>query len=105
MTRELLTKNNLIKAKLYENISKYEANMTFNSYSVKSRSLFHFYNNLIKYARNEINKLEEINSCLRREIHSTCDHDYVTDMIEISEECTKTVCYCIKCELNKDDTY
>ena len=36
-------------------------------------------------------------------VYEKCEHNFITDIIDINPEKDKTICYCTICELNKSE--
>ena len=47
------------------------------------------------------NNLTEIKSFVKEQLKNRCNHIWVTDLIDIDPDRSKTICYCSLCEIEK----
>lgn len=101
----LKEKNHHLIHQLEENISKYDEIMSFVNencdYTYTTVDLINFYNNYSERAKDEIRQMKIVNKNIDEQIDKVCEHNFVTDVVDITPEKDQTVCYCTICELNK----
>jgi hypothetical protein len=92
-------------AQLEENIAKYDEIMVFINencdYTYATVDLINFYNNYSERAKEEIRQMRIVNKNIDEQTDKVCDHNFVTDIVDITPDRDQTVCYCTICELNK----
>ena len=102
---EMKRKNeNLIK-QLEEVISSYieiitciNENCVYNYVTV---DLINFYNNLCDENKCQLMILKNMKKLNDLQIYELCEHNFITDIIDINPEKEQTICYCTICELTK----
>jgi len=70
-------------------------------YNYSMVDLINFYNNLSAECEEQIRLIKNASELNKNKIYELCDHDFITDIIDIDPEKTKTICYCTICELSK----
>ena len=58
------------------------------------------YNNVEEYD-NLINNLETLKTFFKFQITNKCEHEWITDLIDIDPDRSQLICYCVKCEITK----
>ena len=103
--------NNIIKIKelceqelyfLYNYIDFCKNRSLFFAEDVKANSLILEFSQHKMNALNIVKKKREYLSKINKYISENCDHEWVNDTIDIDVESTKDICYCYKCETNKE---
>ena len=102
---EMKKKNeNLIK-ELEQTIGSYNEIMSrINEnceYTYSTVELINFYNDLCEDCEYQIKQINIMNKSNDTIIYEKCEHNFITDIIDINPEKEKTICYCTVCELNK----
>jgi hypothetical protein len=102
---EMNKKNeNLIK-QLEETVSSYNEIMSCINencdYNYLSVDLINFYNDLCVECEKQIILLKKEKKVNDKNIYEQCEHNFITDIIEINSEKEQTICYCTICELTK----
>ena len=102
---EMKKKNeNLIK-ELEQTIGSYNEIMSrINEnceYTYSTVELINFYNDLCEDCEYQIKQKNIMNKSNDTIIYEKCEHNFITDIIDINPEKEKTICYCTVCELNK----
>jgi hypothetical protein len=102
---EMKKKNeNLIK-ELEEVIDSYNKTMSFINencdYNYITVDLINFYNNLCVECEEQLIILKNMKKLNDKNIYENCEHNFVTDIIDIDPEKEQTICYCTICELTK----
>jgi len=93
------SKNNLIKINnniKHLNNNYFETNFDYqliNEYINISDSVEKYH----KLLNNLNNKLYYI----KHKINIICDHEWVNDIIDIDPDCSRYICYCVKCDVTK----
>ena len=70
-------------------------------YNYVTVDLINFYNNLCVECEQQVKTIKEIIKLNDVRIYEQCEHNFITDVIEIGPEKEKTICYCTVCELTK----
>jgi hypothetical protein len=70
-------------------------------YTYITVDLINFYNNLCVDCEEQIKIIKNIIKLNDDRIYEQCEHNFITDIIDISPEKEKTICYCTICELTK----
>jgi archaellum component FlaC len=47
------------------------------------------------------NNLQELKSFVKEQLKNRCNHIWITDLIDIDPDRSKTICYCSLCEVEK----
>ena len=55
-------------------------------------------NMILFYSKMEMSVMKKLNDL---QIYELCEHNFITDIIDINSEKEKTICYCTICELSK----
>jgi hypothetical protein len=103
---EMKKKNeNLIK-ELEETISLYNETMSYINekcnYNYVTIDLINFYNNLCIECEQQLIILKKTKKVNNKNIYELCEHNFITDIIDINPEKEETICYCTICELTKE---
>ena len=98
-------KNNNLICQLEQNILSYDEILIFINancdYTYMTVDLINFYNDFSQLAKEEITKIKLVNKNIDKDIERVCDHNFVTDVIDLAPDKDQTICYCTICELNK----
>jgi len=104
---ELKKQNNTLIKQLEEAISSYNEIMSSINenceYTYSTVELINFYNDLCEDCEYQIKQIISINTSNDELIYNQCKHNFITDIIDINIEKSKTVCYCTICELTKKE--
>jgi hypothetical protein len=102
---EMKKKNETLIEQLEETIKSYNDIMSCINenceYNYLTIDLINFYNNLCVECEKQIAIIKNMKKINDNNIYEQCDHNFVTDIIDITPEKEKTICYCTVCELNK----
>ena len=102
---EMKKKNDNIIKELEQTIISYNDIMSYINdncdYNYITVDLINFYNNLCVECEEQIKILKDIQTLNDIRIYEQCEHDFITDIIDIDPEKSKTICYCTICELSK----
>jgi hypothetical protein len=102
---EFKKKNNNLIQQMEESINLYsELLLCINKncvYNYNTVDLINFYNNLCVDCEQQLVILKNIQKTNDLQIYELCDHNFITDIIDINSEKEKTICYCTICELSK----
>ena len=60
------------------------------------------YNNLSEKCVEKLNIIKSITKEINVDIYKLCEHNFITDTIDISPEKSQNICYCTICELSKN---
>jgi len=71
-------------------------------YNYNTVDLMNLYEKISNETKQNLDVLKNIQKINNEEIYENCDHEFITDIVEINYEKTKTVCYCKICEFTKD---
>ena len=71
-------------------------------YNYVTVDLINFYNDLCVECEEQINTLKNMKKMNDKNIYEQCEHNFVTDIIDINPEKEQTICYCTICELTKE---
>ena len=103
---ELKKTNKKIIQLIEEEINLYNETMGFISdtceYNYITMDFINYYNNLSEKCVAKLDQIKEITKELDNDIYKLCEHNFVTDTIDIDPEKTKTICYCTICEYTKE---
>lgn len=102
---EMKRKNeNLIK-QIEEIINSYDDVITYINnnceYNYITADLLYFYRSLMLENKEDLKIIKEVTKLNDNKIYENCEHNFITDVIEIGPEKEKTICYCSICELTK----
>ena len=102
---EMKKKNEILIKQLEDTVSSYNEIMSFINencdYNYLTVDLINFYNNLCVECEQQLVILKNMKKLNDKNIYENCEHNFVTDIIDIDPEKEKTICYCTICELNK----
>ena len=103
---EMKKKNeNLIK-QLEETVHSYNEIMSCVNencdYNYVTIDLINFYNDLCVECEKQIILLKKEKKVNDKYIYEKCEHNFITDIIDINPEKEQTICYCTICELTKE---
>jgi hypothetical protein len=102
---EMKKKNeNLIK-ELEQTITTYNDIISYIKekceYNYITSDLIIYYKKLLFECKDQIIAIKEIITLNEKQIYEQCEHNFITDIIDIGPEKEKTICYCTICELTK----
>ena len=102
---EMKKKNENLVKELEQTITTYNDIMSYINencdYNYITVDLINFYNNLCVECEKQVKTIKEIIKSNDKQIYEQCEHNFITDIIEIGPEKEKTICYCTVCELTK----
>ena len=102
---EMKKKNENIIKELEEVIHSYNKTMSFINetcdYNHITVDLINFYNKLSIECEEQIIILKNTIKVNDKNIYEQCEHNFITDIIDINPEKEQTICYCTICELTK----
>ena len=70
-------------------------------YNYMTVDLINYYNKLSENCTEKIAEINNILTGIKLDIQRLCQHEFVTDTIDIDPEKSTTVCYCSICEYTK----
>jgi hypothetical protein len=98
-------KNEILIKQLEEIITTYNDTMSCINencdYNYSTVDLINYYNNLCVECEQQIIYIKEIQKMNNDIVYDKCEHNFITDIIDINPEKEKTICYCTICELSK----
>jgi len=71
-------------------------------YNYNTVDLMNLYEKMSNETKENLDILKNIQKINDEEIYENCEHDFITDIVEINDEKIKTVCYCTICEFTKE---
>jgi esterase/lipase len=96
---------NLIK-QLEETIISYNEIMSYINkkceYNYITTDLINFYNDLCIECEQQMIILQNMKKVNNKNIYELCEHNFITDIIDINPEKEQTICYCTICEFTKE---
>lgn len=102
---EMKKKMDVLIKQLEESIESYNEIMSCINencdYNYITIDLINFYNNLCEECERQLYIMKDIIKLNDVRIYEQCEHNFITDIIEIGPEKEQTICYCTICELNK----
>lgn len=102
---ELKKRNDLLIKQLEMSISLYNDIMSCINenceYNYHTVDLINFYNNLCEECECQLTKLKNIKKTNDAQVYEQCDHNFVTDIIDVNPEKEITISYCTICEITK----
>ena len=102
---EMKKKNEQLIKELVQTIESYNDIMSCINencdYNYVTVDLINFYNNLCVECEHQVKTIKEIQKMNNDRVYEKCEHNFITDIIDINPEKDKTICYCTICELNK----
>ena len=103
---EMKRKNENIIKELESVIDSYNKTMSFINeicdYNHITVDLINCYNKLSLKCEEQINTFKNMIKINDKNIYDQCEHNFVTDIIDINPEKEQTICYCTICELTKE---
>jgi hypothetical protein len=103
---EMKKKNEIVIKQLEEVILSYNEIMCYINencdYNYRTIDLINFYNNLCVECEQQLVILKNMKKINDKYIYEQCEHNFITDIIDIDPEKEKTICYCTICELTKE---
>jgi hypothetical protein len=102
---EMKKKNENIVKELEQTIETYNDVMSSINencdYNYITVDLINFYNNLCVECEEQVKIIKKMIKLNDDKIYEQCEHNFITDIIEIGPEKEQTICYCTICELTK----
>ena len=102
---EMKKKNEQLIKELVQTIESYNDIMSCINencdYNYVTVDLINFYNNLCVECEHQVKTIKEIQKMNNDRVYEKCEHNFITDIIDINPEKDKTICYCTVCELTK----
>jgi hypothetical protein len=102
---EIQNKNKILVEQLEEALTSYKDIISYIKeiceYNYITSDLIAYYKNLSFACEDQIITIKEIIKLNETQIYEQCNHNFITDIIDIDPEKEKTVCYCTICELTK----
>jgi len=102
---EMKNKNEIIVRQLEEALNSYKDIITYIKenceYNYVTSDLLIYYKNLSSECEEQIIIIKEIIRLNDMRMYEKCEHNFITDIIDIDPEKEKTICYCSICELTK----
>ena len=71
-------------------------------YNYNTVDLMNLYEKMSNETKQNLNILKNIQKINNEEIYENCEHDFITDIVDINPEKEKTICYCTICEFTKE---
>jgi len=103
---ELKKKNEKLIKQIEEEIIVYDEIMGCISdnceYNYMTIDFLNYYNNLSEKCVEKLNIIKSITKEINVDIYKLCEHNFITDTIDISPEKSQNICYCTICELSKN---
>ena len=102
---EMKKKNEQLIKELVQTIESYNDIMSCINencdYNYVTVDLINFYNNLCVECEHQVKTIKEIQKMNNDRVYEKCEHNFITDIIDINPEKDNTICYCTVCELTK----
>ena len=102
---EMKKKIELLIKQLEESIESYNEIMSCINencdYNYTTIDLINFYNNLCEDCERQLVLIKNMKKTNDEVVYNNCEHNFITDIIDIDPEKEKTICYCTICELTK----
>ena len=102
---EMKRMTDLLIKQIEESIASYNEIMSCINencdYNYVTVDLINFYNNLCVECEGQLVIMKDMKKTNDDLVYQKCDHNFITDIIDISPEKEKTICYCTVCELTK----
>jgi hypothetical protein len=102
---EMKKKNEILIKQLEETVTSYNEIMSCINencvYNYVTVDLINFYNNLCVEIESQLVILKNMKKLNDNNIYEHCEHNFITDIIDINPEKEQTICYCTICELSK----
>jgi len=70
-------------------------------YNYNTSDLLDFYEKIKNKCNENLEILKQIQKNNDNEIYEKCEHNFITDIIDINLDKSMTICYCTICELTK----
>jgi hypothetical protein len=70
-------------------------------YDYVTLDLINFYNNLCEDCESQLVIMKDMKIVNDELVYEKCEHNFITDIIDIDPEKEKTICYCTICEFTK----
>lgn len=104
---ELKKKNEILIKQIEDIINSYDDVISYINdnfeYNYITADLLHFYRSLMLENKDDLKIIKEIDKLNDNKIYENCEHNFITDIIDIGPENEKTICYCTICELTERD--
>ena len=102
---EMKKKTDILVRQLEETIESYNEIMSCINenydYNYTTIDLINFYNNLCEECERQLSIMKDMKKANDEIVYENCEHNFITDIIDIDPEKEKTICYCTICELSK----
>ena len=102
---EMKKKTYILIRKIEDSIESYNEIMSCINenceYTYITIELINFYNNLCEDSESQLSIMKDMKVINDDLVYEKCEHNFITDIIDIDPEKDKTVCYCTICELSK----
>ena len=102
---EMKKKTDILIRQIEDSIESYNEIMSCINenceYTYITIELINFYNNLCEDSESQLSIMKDMKVINDDLVYEKCEHNFITDIIDIDPEKDKTVCYCTICELSK----
>ena len=102
---EMKKKTDLLIRQLEDSIELYNEIMSCINencvYDYITIDLINFYNNLCVECERQLSIMKDMKNINDELVYKNCEHNFITDIIDIDPEKEKTICYCTVCEMSK----
>ena len=102
---EMKKKTDILIRQIEDSIESYNEIMSCINenceYTYITIELINFYNNLCEDSESQLSIMKDMKVINDDLVYEKCEHNFITDIIDINPEKEKTICYCTVCELNK----
>ena len=102
---EMKKKTDILIRQIEDSIESYNEIMSCINenceYTYITIELINFYNNLCEDSESQLSIMKDMKVINDDLVYEKCEHNFITDIIDIDPEKDKTICYCTICELTK----
>ena len=102
---EMKRKTDILIRQIEDSIESYNEIMSCINenclYDYVTLDLINFYNNLCEDCESQLVIMKDMKIVNDELVYEKCEHNFITDIIDIDPEKEKTICYCTICELSK----